>query len=109
MISESLAFRTNSRQTSVEQFNPPSPSERAAQRLADQRAGTRDRRRDYLVALVGALGSVALGLILLGWAVHTTDLTTGYICFWAGLLVGNGGWFVSMAWVWRRAEQRGDL
>jgi hypothetical protein len=93
----------------VEQFTPPSPSERAAQLLADERAGTRDRRRDYLRALVGALGSVALGLFLLGQAVHTTDLTAGQVFFWAGLLVGNGGWFVTMAWTWRRAEQRGDL
>jgi hypothetical protein len=93
----------------VEQFTPLSPSERAAQLLADERAGSRDRRRDYLLALLGALGSVALGLFLLGQAVHTTDLTTGHVCFWAGLLVGNGGWFVSMAWAWRRAEQRGDL
>ena len=86
-----------------------SPSERAAQLLADERAGARDRRRDYLVALGGALGSVGLGLLLLGQALHTTDLTTGQVCFWTGLLVGNGGWFGSMAWVWRRASQRGDF
>jgi hypothetical protein len=93
----------------VEQFTPPSPSERAAQLLADERSGRRDRRRDYLSALLGAVGSVALGLFLVGGAVHTTDFRAGQILFWAGLLVGNGGWFVSMAWAWRRAEERGDF
>jgi hypothetical protein len=84
---------------------PLSPSERAAQLLAEEYAAARDRRRDYLVALVGAVGSVALGLFFLGQAVHTTDVRTGEVFFWAGLVVGNGGWFVSMAWVCRRAEQ----
>ncbi|HEY7408495.1 MAG TPA: hypothetical protein VH638_09530 [Gemmatimonadaceae bacterium] len=93
----------------MEQLEPLSPSERAAQLLADERAGASERRRDYLVALIGALGSVALGLALLGQAVHTTDVRFGGVLFWAGLLVGNGGWFASMAWAWRRAAQRGDL
>ena len=93
----------------MEDFTPPTPAERAAQLLADERAGARDRRRDYFLSLVGAVGSVAIGLFLIGQAVHTTDLPRGETYFWAGLLVGNGGWFGSMAWAWRRAERRGDL
>lgn len=93
----------------MEQLTPLSPSERAAQLTAEERATARDRRRDYLVALVSALGSVALGLFLIGQAVHTTDIRTGGVLFWAGLVVGNGGWFASMGWAWRRAERRGDL
>lgn len=96
-------------QNEVEHMEPLSPSERAAQLLADERADARDRRRDYLIALAGALGSVALGLVLLGQAVHTTDVRTGGVFFWTGLLIGNGGWFASMGWAWRRAGQRGDL
>lgn len=91
------------------QLTPLTPSERAAQLLAEQRAAARDRRRDYLVALVGAVGSVALGLFFLGQAVHTTDVRTGEVFFWAGLFIGNGGWFVSMAWAWRHADQWGHL
>ena len=93
----------------MDQLTPLSPAERAAQLLADERAESRSRRRDYLVALVGAVGSVALGLLLLGQAVHTTDVRTGTVLFWAGLLIGDGGWLASMAWVWYRAQQRGDL
>lgn len=93
----------------MEHLEPLSPSERAAQLLADERAGARERRRDYLVALIGALGSVALGLMFLGQAVHTTDARIGGVFFWAGLLIGNGGWFASMAWALRRAAQRGEL
>jgi hypothetical protein len=93
----------------MEQLTPLTPSERGAQLLSDERASARDRRRDYLVALVGAVGSVALGLVFLGQAVHTTDVSIGYVFFWSGLVVGNGGWFVSMAWAWRRAAQRGDF
>ena len=52
-------------------MEPLSPSERAAQLLADERAGG--------------------------------------VFFWAGVLIGNGGWFASMGRAWRRAGQRGDL
>jgi hypothetical protein len=93
----------------VEQLTPPSPAERAAQLLADERAESRDRRHAYLLSLTGAVGSVALGLFLIGRAVHTTDVSTGDVLFWAGLLVGNGGWFASMAWAGYRAHQRGGF
>ena len=55
------------------------------------------------------VGSVALGLFLIGHAVHTTDVSAGEVLFWAGLLMGNGGWFASMAWAWYRAHQRGGF
>lgn len=93
----------------MEQLNPPSPADRAAQLLADERAESRDRRHAYLLSLTGAVGSVALGLFLIGQAVHTTDVSTGEVLFWAGLLVGNGGWFASMAWAGYRAHQRGGF
>jgi hypothetical protein len=93
----------------MNQVTPPIPSERAAQLHADERAASRDRRRDYLIALAGAVGSAALGLALIGQAVHTTDIRMGEVCFWAGLIVGNGGWFASMAWAWHRAAERGDF
>jgi hypothetical protein len=93
----------------MEQVRPPTPSERAEQLLTEERARARDRRRDYLVALVGAVGSVGVGLFLIGQAVHTTDVRAGYSLFWAGLLIGNGGWLISMAWAWYRASQRGEM
>lgn len=93
----------------MDQPEPLSPSERAAQLLADERADSRMRRRDYVIALAGAVGSVAAGLFLIAQAVHTTDVRTGNVLVWAGLLVGDGGWLASMAWVWYRAHQRGDL
>ena len=93
----------------MDQLTPLSPSQRAAQLLADERAESRSRRRDYLVALSGAVGSVALGLFLIAQAVHTTDVRTGNVLFWAGLLIGDGGWLASMAWAGYRAAQRGDF
>ncbi len=93
----------------MDELTPLTPSQRAAQLLADERAETRDRRRVYLAALGAAVASVALGLFLIGNAVHTTDIRTGEIFFWAGLLVGNGGWFASMGWAWYRAYERGGF
>ncbi|HJR66268.1 MAG TPA: hypothetical protein VJ802_07540 [Gemmatimonadaceae bacterium] len=93
----------------MERLTPLTPSERADRLLADERAESRDRRHAYLAALGGAVGSVALGLFLIGNAVHTTDVRTGEVFFWAGLLVGNGGWFASMSWAWYRAYERGGF
>ena len=35
----------------------------------------------------------AVGLFLIGWALHTTDGTLGAIAFWSGLLLGDLGMF----------------
>lgn len=80
-----------------------------AKREAAQAAAARDRRRDLVRAALECWASCALGLLLIGWAFHTTDLTYGRAAFAAGIGIGNGGWLWSMVSLYRRRERRGDL
>ena len=50
----------------------------------------------------------AIGLACIGWSFHMTRPTTGWIVFWLGLLLGNGGIAASLLMGYRRGEARGD-
>lgn len=80
-----------------------------AERDAAEAAAARDRRRDLIRALLECWGWTLLGLLLIGWALHTTSLTYGRAAFAAGVAIGNGGWIWSMLALYRRRERRGDL
>lgn len=49
-----------------------------------------------------------MGMFLVGWAFHTTNVYYGRISFWLGLAVGNGGVLFTLVAAWRAAELRGD-
>lgn len=81
---------------------------RARQLDQDASAMARERLRDQLAASAMCIGAAAAGLALLGYAVHTTDVQVGQIAFWGGLVIGNGGIFAALIWLYVRAERRGD-
>ena len=51
---------------------------------------------------------VVLGVSLMGWAVHTRNASLGYISFWSGLAVGNGGVLFTLIAAWRASARRGE-
>jgi hypothetical protein len=86
----------------------PTPEQRAAQLTESERTAERDRLWDMLRTLGSCATWMAVGLVLVGWALHTTDLTWAGAVFWGGLIVGNSGILVSLALAYRRGEERGD-
>jgi len=77
------------------------------ERLAAQLAADRERRRVWLRTAILCIVWPLLGLTLLGWSVHTTDLLYGQVAFWAGLAVGDGGTLLTLVLAWREAERKG--
>ena len=65
--------------------------ERARELALLERDITRARRRLLCETLIGCVVCSAVGLFLVGWAVHTTDRMWGGISFWFGLLIGDLG------------------
>jgi hypothetical protein len=86
----------------------PTPEERAAQLSESERFAESDRLGDMLGTLGRCAAWMAVGLAMVGWALHTTDLTWAGAVFWGGLIVGNSGILVSLALAYRRGEERGD-
>lgn len=87
---------------------PPSDAESGA-RLAAQERDDHDRRRLFYRTALWCLGWSALGLFLVGWSMHTTDVGPAWIAFWGGLGLGNGGGLFTVVRAWRVAEHRGWL
>ena len=85
---------------------PPVSDERAAELLANAREDQRWNWGETLRTLALVVLSLGVGLFLMAWSVHTTDMRFAGAAFWAGLIVGNGGMIVSMLMVLTRAARR---
>ena len=85
---------------------PPVSDERAAEVLENDRADRRWNWAESLRILGLVVLSLGVGLLLMAWSVHTTDLRYAGAAFWAGLIIGNGGVIVSMLMVLARAARR---
>ncbi len=79
-----------------------------AERLAAERAADRDRRRAFVYAALGCAGSCAVGMVVMGFAFWVNDRQLGLIFLWASLVVGYGGMTFSLAYAYRKGEERGD-
>ena len=93
----------------VERADIPSREERAAAYLAADDAANRDARRTMLIGAGLCFAWLLVGLYIFGWSMHVNDQATGMVFFWAGLLVGNAGILLTVAWVVRRMTARGDF
>ena len=80
----------------------------ARQRQREHHDAERDKWWDYLRSALLCVAWLLVGLLLIGYALHTTDERIGRIAFWAGLLVGNGGMVTTLARAYLRGERRGD-
>ena len=79
-----------------------------ARRDEESAAAERDKFRDYLWTAVQCLIWCALGLLGIGWGLHSTDATYGKIAFYAGVGAGNAGILFPLLAAYRRGEERGD-
>ncbi len=77
------------------------------ERLAAQLLADRERRRLWLRTGILCVAWPLIGLSLLAWSLHTTNLVYGQIAFWAGLGAGDGGTLFTLVYAWRTAERRG--
>lgn len=80
-----------------------------ASRLRAEAEADRDRRRDFFRTTVECLAWCALGLLCMGWGLHTTDALLGKGTFYAGVGAGNAGVIFALLGWYRRGEQRGDF
>ncbi len=87
----------------------PPPDERRLELEALERELRREMRWVYARAILGCLLSMAVGLVSIAWAVHTTDEGYATIAFWGGMLVGNGGILVTLVVTYHRAMEEGWL
>ena len=87
---------------------PPGPEARAAQLAADERAYARRRLRRLLLRVLGCTTSAAAGLGLMGLGMHLRDPGWAEIAFLSGLLVGNGGIFLTLLVAYQQAADDGE-
>lgn len=80
-------------------------SRRRAEEAGEARRAT---RRDLAWTAAQCVLWVVLGLLLIGWSMHTTDPVLGRAAFYAGIGIGNGGWIFSALAAYARGEKRGD-
>jgi hypothetical protein len=79
-----------------------------AARVREAAEADRDRRRDFFRTALECLAWCALGLLGMGWGLHTTDELLGRGVFYAGAGVGNAGVIFALLGWYRRGERRGD-
>jgi hypothetical protein len=77
-------------------------------RIEQEREVGRAMRFELLRVCLECIGSCALALVALGFALHTTDPTVGAIAWWSGMLIGYGGITISLSTAYLRGVARGD-
>lgn len=87
----------------------PSEDERVAhslRRAADEEEAARAERRSVWLILLVCVLWAALGLFLVMWSAHTSNLEQGQLAFALGLIVGNGGIVATLIYAWYRTQRR---
>lgn len=80
----------------------------ATERIAAGEEVERAYRWELARVCVECIGSCFLGLFIIGFGLHSTDLDTAKIALWSGMLAGTAGVYGSVISAYRRGEQRGD-
>jgi len=80
----------------------------AARNRASETRARWDAVRDLTITAATCMFFAALGILLIGAALHTTSEWIGRACFWGGLAIGNSGIIFTLLAAYRRGERRGD-
>lgn len=80
----------------------------AQERSETERLANRESQRALARACLECLGSCALGLFIMAFGFHTTDVLLGKVFFYGGMVVGYSGILMALVSAYRRGEQRGD-
>lgn len=68
----------------------------------------RDTRRDLIRTALLCVAWSAIGVYLILWSAHTTNVFYGKVSFFSGLAIGNGGMIYTLLRAYLRGERRGD-
>lgn len=79
-----------------------------ARNLKLEREARRARRRTMVQGALIAWFFCVLGLVGVGASLNTGNAELGWIWFWGGLTVGNGGILAALMWTFARLRARGD-
>ena len=82
--------------------------DQARRRANENELAQRDAFWDYVRTALTCVMCSAIGIFLVLWSFHTTNMTLGKAAFSAGLGIGNGGIIFTLLGAWRRGEKRGD-
>jgi hypothetical protein len=80
----------------------------AQEHIENERVANRDSRRQLARVCLECLGSCSVGLVIMAFAFHTTDVTLGKGLLYGGMAVGYSGILIALVGAYRRGEQRGD-
>lgn len=86
----------------------PYEQEQMVRNAALERQARRDYWRDIFRTMLHLAFWVAVGLVLLGSALHTHDAVLGHILWLAGQTVWLSGVLFSLLAAYRRGSRRGD-
>jgi hypothetical protein len=79
-----------------------------AERARYEREATSVTRRGVVRVCLECIGSCALGLVVMAFGFHTTDLALGKVFYYGGLVVGYGGITIALYNFHQRGKDRGD-
>ena len=80
----------------------------ARERFETERLADREARRALVRASLECLGSCVIGLVIMAFAFHTTDVMLGKAFLYGGMVAGYGGILIALVGAYRRGEERGD-
>jgi hypothetical protein len=77
-------------------------------RVAEHRLASRDAFRANVQAALMCVAWSAVGLVIMGWGLHTTDPDLGQVAWKGGMIVGYTGILLTVVRWYLKARERGD-
>jgi hypothetical protein len=81
--------------------------EMSVARAVERERSAGDRRRMVVKTALACVAWMAIGVYLLAWSMHTRDVDTGRMFFYAGIGIGNGGILFTLVYAYAKGERRG--
>lgn len=79
-----------------------------ARSVQESHEAGRDTVRDLAITALTCLVWAIVGVALIAWSAHTSNLFAGRLAFVSGVGVGNAGVIFTLLGAYRRGEKRGD-
>jgi hypothetical protein len=77
-------------------------------RVDEHRLASRDAFRANVQAALMCVAWSAVGLVIMGWGLHTTDPDLGQVAWKGGVVVGYTGILLTVVRWYLKARERGD-
>ena len=77
-------------------------------RIDEHRLASRDAFRANVQAALMCVVWSAVGLVIMGWGLHTTDPELGQVAWKGGVIVGYTGILLTVVRWYLKARERGD-